>query len=225
LLTHNSNCITYIFLSIGLSRSELLDEMRLFLLAGFETTSTALAWFIHLMSKHPQVQQKIKAELASENCQGNLSLDRLDSLIYLDCVIKEVFRFCPPINGTVRTLTVDDRLPASGAQLFRGDQILIPFHSLARDTRYWSIDPELFYPERFLDADKNHHPYALIPFGAGHRQCIGQDLARFELKVIAATLMQHVTFGDGGCQVNSGGHLSKLTIMPKNVGVTIEFDK
>ncbi|CAF1131795.1 unnamed protein product [Adineta steineri] len=209
----------------GLSRNELLDEMRLFLLAGFETTSTALAWFIHLMSKHPQVQQNIKTELSNNNSQGLLSLDRLDSLVYLDCVIKEVFRFCPPINGTVRTLTVDDRLPETGAQLFRGDQILIPFHSLARDTRYWSIDPELFYPERFLGADKDHHPYALIPFGGGHRQCIGQDLARFELKVIAARLMQYVTFGDGGNQVNSGGHLSKLTIIPKHVGVTIDFDK
>jgi cytochrome P450 len=74
-----------------------------------------------------------------------------------------------------------------------------------------------------MGEDKNHHSYALIPFGSGHRQCIGQDLARFELKVIAARLMQQVTFGDGGSEVNAGGHLTRLTIMPKYVGVTIEF--
>jgi cytochrome P450 len=200
--------------------------MFLFLLAGFETTSTALAWFIHFMSKYPRVQQKIKAELMMVNDnKQDLSLECLDSLVYLDCVVNEVFRFFPPVNGTVRTLTMDDRLPESGAQLYKGDSVLIPFHNLARDIRYWSIDPELFYPERFLGEDKDHHPYALLPFGSGHRQCIGQDLARFELKVIVARLLQYVTFGDGGHQVNSGGHLTRITVMPKHVGVTIDFDR
>jgi cytochrome P450 len=200
--------------------------MFLFLLAGFETTSTALAWSIHFMSKYPRVQQKIKAELMMiDGEKQDLSLDRLDSLVYLDCVVNEVLRFSPPVNGTIRTLTMDDRLPESGAQLYKGESVLIPFHNLARDPRYWSIDPELFYPERFLGEDKNHHPYALIPFGHGHRQCIGSDLARFELKVIVARLLQHVTFGDGGPQVNSGGHLTTITVMPKHVGVTIAFDQ
>ncbi|UJR11972.1 hypothetical protein I4U23_016150 [Adineta vaga] len=209
----------------GLSRQEVLDEMLLFLVAGFETTATALAWFIHLMSKNSRVQHKIKAELASNG--GNtqdLTLDRLDSLVYLDCVVNEVFRFCPPLLAAVRTVGIDDVLPESGAQLHEGDEILIPIHNLARDSRLWSIDPDLFYPERFLEADKNHHPYALIPFSTGHRQCIGQDLARFELKVLAARLMQNVTFSDGGPQVNSGGHFVRVSVMPKQIGVKINFD-
>ncbi|CAF0917554.1 unnamed protein product [Rotaria sordida] len=209
----------------GLSRRELIDEMLLFLVAGFETSSTALAWLIHLMSKHPRVQQKIKAELIGDNEKQDLSLDRLDSLVYLDCVIKEVLRFCPPADGTNRTLTADDRLPITGAQLYKGDIVGIPIVNLARDNRYWSIDPNLFYSERFLGEDKDHHPYALIPFGGGHRQCAGQDLARFELKVITARLMQHVTFGDGGPEINAGGYVHKLTILPKHVGVIIEFDQ
>ncbi|CAF1274106.1 unnamed protein product [Rotaria magnacalcarata] len=207
----------------GLSRSEVLDELVLFLIAGYETTSTALAWFIHLMSKHPRVQQKIKAELTSDGHEHGLSLARLDSLVYLDCVINEVLRFCPPFDGSSRTLTTDDCLPSSGVQLYKGDQVIVPFYTLARDSRHWSIDPELFYPERFLREDKNHNPYALIPFGSGHRQCIGQDLARFELKLIAARLLQQVTFVDGGPEVNAGGHLMGATIRPKHVGVTIEF--
>ncbi|CAF0737712.1 unnamed protein product [Adineta steineri] len=209
----------------GLNRSEVLHEVLFFLLAGYETTSTALTWFIHLASKHPRVQQKIKAELLENNCKEDLSVEHLDSLVYLDCVIKEVLRFCPPVNGSARTLTMDDRLPESGTQLYAGDEVLIPFMNLARDPRYWSIDPELFYPERFLDEDKNHQSYALIPFGGGHRQCIGQDLARFELKIIIARLMQHVTFGDGGPEVNAGGHLQTATILPKHIGVTIQFEQ
>ncbi|CAF3983203.1 unnamed protein product, partial [Rotaria sp. Silwood1] len=51
-----------------------------------------------------------------------LTLDRLDSLVYLDAVINEVLRFAPPVDGTYRTLTVDDRLPESNAQLYKHDQ-------------------------------------------------------------------------------------------------------
>ncbi|CAF1292294.1 unnamed protein product [Rotaria sordida] len=208
----------------GLTRREILGEMLMFLIAGFETTSTALAWSIHLLSKHSEVQHKIKAELLKENVHHDLILDRLDSLIYLDCVIKEILRFSSPVETVSRTLTMDDRLPKSGIQLYKGDQIFIPVCILSRDPRYWSIDPELFYPERFLGEDKNHNAYAFLLFGSGRRQCIGQDLARFELKVIVAGLMQHVTFIDGGPEVNAGGRASGLTAMPKYVGVKIKFD-
>jgi hypothetical protein len=86
---------------------------------------------------------------------------------------------------------------------------------------YWSgsLGPDQFYPERFLieDQHSNDNRAASIPFGGGHRQCIGKDLARFELKVICARLMQHVTFGDGGPETNSGGYKQTDTIIPKNI--------
>ena len=192
-------------------------------MAGSETSGTALAWFIYFMSKNPRVQAKIKAELG-ENIHNRMTVEQIESLAYLDCVIREAFRFVPPAVGTIRTLLVDDQLPVSGVQLYKGDQVMIYFGLLSRDKRYWKIDPDLFYPERFQSEDKDHHPYVSIPFGGGHRQCIGQDLARFELKVIIARLMQCVTFGDGGAEVNSGGHVRKLTTIPKHVGVSIKFD-
>ena len=198
--------------------------MWTFLIAGFEANSTALAWSIHLLSKHPKVQEKIKMELCNSNVSKVLSVEQLDSLTYLDCVIKETLRFASPSDGASRSVLIDDRLPTSGVQLRKGDQLLIPLSILARDTRYWSIDPDIFYPERFLGEGEKHHPYAFLPFGSGHRQCIGQDLARFELKVILARLMQYVTFIDGGPHVNSGGHLQKLAIAPKYLGVSIQFD-
>lgn len=209
---------------IGLSRTEILNEMLGFMIAGFDTTSATLAWFVHLLSKHPRVQQRIKAELMEHGAKHDLSLGRLDSLIYLDCVVNEVLRFAMPANGTVRTLTTDDQLPESGFKIFKGETVYIPSYNLSRDTRYWKIDPELFYPERFLEEDKNYVPYTFLPFGGGHRQCIAQDLVRFELKLIMARLMQHVTIGDGGPEVNAGGYYTKMIIAPKYVGVTITFD-
>ncbi|CAF4308892.1 unnamed protein product [Rotaria magnacalcarata] len=211
------------FLLTGLSRKELFDEMLMFLIAGYETTSTALAWSIYQLSKNPRVQQKLKTELMQDSSSQYLTVHRVDSLIYLDCFINEVLRYSPTIDGTSRSVVVDDCLPKSGIRLYKGDQVLIPTSALSRDTRLWNIDPEQFYPERFLNEDKNHHPCALLPFGGGHRQCLGQDLARFELKVILARMLQQVTFVDGGPEVNAGGFSQTLTIIPKHVGVTIEF--
>jgi cytochrome P450 len=201
--------------------------MLSFLTSGSGPVSTALAWFIHLISKHPRVQSKIKRELAEHNIQ-HVSVEQLDLLVYLDCVLLELFRFAPPLHSSLRTVTVDDQLPASGVHLKKGEQVFISIYNLGRDTRYWSgsIDPDQFYPERFLikDQQSNDNRAAFIPFGGGHRQCIGKDLARFSLKIICVRLMQHVTFGDGGPEVNSGGYKQTDTIVPKNVGVTITFD-
>ncbi|CAF1445348.1 unnamed protein product, partial [Rotaria sp. Silwood1] len=208
----------------GLSRKELFDEMLMFMIAGYETTSTALAWSIYQLSKHPPVQQNIKTELMQYHSSQYLSLDHLDSLIYLDCFINEVLRYSPTIDGTYRSLLVDDYLPNSGTRLYKGNQVLIPTSALGQDPRHWKIDPKLFYSERFLNEDKDHHPYALLPFGGGHRQCFGQDLARLELKVILARMLQQVTFGDGGPEANAGGYIQAVTIMPKHVGVTIDFN-
>ncbi|CAF2945095.1 unnamed protein product [Rotaria sp. Silwood2] len=154
---------------ICLSRNEVLHEMLLLLVAGFETGATSLACFIHLISNHPHVQQKIKSELMNNNAQRDLPIEKLNSLIYLDCVIKKVFRYSPPFTGTYRILTTDDYLPTSGIQLFKDDQIFILIYNLAVDTKLWSIDPNKFYSERFLDQGRqHHHPYTWIPFGTGH---------------------------------------------------------
>src|SRR5690242_9907156 len=108
------------------------------------------------MSKNSRIQQKIKEELRGEDNRQVLSIDRLDSLVYLDCVVKEVLRFAPPGDLSLRTLTIDDRLPDSGIQLYKGEQVYIPLYTLARDPQLWSYDPDSFYPERFLGEDKNH---------------------------------------------------------------------
>ncbi len=88
------------------------------------------------MSKQSRIQAKIKAGL-DDNKNNSLTIEQLDSLVYLDCVLEETFRFIPPDAGTVHSLTVDHRLPASGGvQLHKGDEIFIPFHNLSRDKRY-----------------------------------------------------------------------------------------
>lgn len=216
-------------IDLGLSREEVMCEMLSFLSAGYGTTSTSLMWFIYCMSKNRQIQQKIKDELAPLNGQ-RFTLEELDTFTYLDCVLRELFRLLGPVLGTVRTLIADDRLPSSGAPLKKGETVMISFYSLARDPRYWSEKYDLneFHPERFVDdvdeEEKKNNLAALMAFGGGHRQCMGQELARFELKIICARLMQFVTFGDGGPELNAGGYDVTDTNKPKHLGVTITFD-
>ncbi|CAF0891465.1 unnamed protein product [Didymodactylos carnosus] len=208
----------------GLSRAELLDEILVSFAAGFETTSTALSWAIFYLSKHPYVQDKIKQELRDNKITTDtcLTADLLDRLTYIDCVMKEVLRFAPVVDCQLRTLTQDDEI--NGLQLKKGDSVLTAFYNAHMDKRCWTLNPQEFLPERFLNADKNHHPCALGIFGGGHRACIGQDLARLELKTIITRLMQFVTFVDGGEEKNSGGKRQELTCVPKHVAVYIHFD-
>ena len=213
-----------LFFFLGLSREELLDEIFVLLIAGFATTSSAISWFIYFMSKYPKVQNKLKNELKTNGIIKNthLTIDLLNRLTYVDCVLKELLRFAPIVNSARRTLTRDDVI--DGVRLKKGDSILIPIYNLHMDRRYWKLDPSEFIPERFDKDDQNHHPFALLPFGGGHRQCIGQELARFELKAIMTRLMQNLTFIDGGESSNTGGHRQSLTNSPRNIGVYIQTE-
>ncbi len=102
---------------------------------------------------------------------------------------------------------------------------MIGLHIIDTDARYWHHgDPMNFIPERFLAEDKNHHPYAMLPFGGGHRACIGQDLAWLELKLIIIRLMQRgVTFED--TPENTGGYEEPMICYPKNIAVRVHIDR
>ena len=208
-----------------LTPEEVFDEVSLSILGGFETTSTTLSWFIFYMSKYPDVQQKIKDELKTNNLFYNtpLTQDRLDSLIYVECVTKEVLRFAPIAGAFTRQATCDDMI--DNIPIKKGDIVIIASQNLHLDPRYWKIDPTKFIPERFLSEDKYPPQYAYMPFGGGHRACAGQDLAFFELKIAITRLMQRVTFEDPGNEAdNSGQYMQRITCFPKHLAVRVRID-
>ncbi|CAF3475086.1 unnamed protein product [Rotaria sp. Silwood1] len=209
----------------SLSNNELFDEVCLSMVAGFETTSTALSWFFFLMSKHPDVQAKIKEELHRHGLTSDaiLTPEDLDELVYVECVMKEILRYAPIAAAIVRQATRDDLI--NDIIVKKGDIFLIATQNMHRDPRYWKIDPMKFFPERFLDEDKYPTPYAYMPFGGGHRICIGQDLALFEFKIAIARFMQRITIEDAGNEANnSGGFQQRITCFPKHVAVRVYID-
>ncbi|CAF0771106.1 unnamed protein product [Rotaria sordida] len=209
----------------SLSPTELFDEVSLSMVAGFETTSTALSWFFFFMSKYSDVQAKIKEELYRHGLTSDaiLTPEDLDELVYMECVMKEILRYAPITAGIVRQATRDDVI--NDIIVKKGDIFLIATQNMHRDPRYWKIDPMKFLPERFLDEDKHPTPYAYMPFGGGHRACIGQDLALFEFKIAITQLMQRITIEDAGNEANnSGGFIQRITCFPKHVAVRVYMD-
>ncbi|CAF3801241.1 unnamed protein product [Rotaria sordida] len=215
----------------GLTKEELFDEVVLFIVAGTETSSSALAWFVYFASKNPSVQEQIKMELRQHNVTVNTPLtgELLDKLVYVECVIKEVLRHAPIAAGIARNILQDDEIGKGihvddipAIRVRAGDMIYIMISNLHHDPRYWNLDPQQFLPERFLGEDCHHHPYAFLPFGGGHRACAGRELAFFELKTIITRLMQFLTFID--CNQNTGGYQQKTICFPKNLAVIVRFD-
>jgi cytochrome P450 len=129
-----------------------------------------------------------------------------------------------PVAGVTTRIALCDTI-VDNVSIRRGQTIIIGMHNINTDARYWHHgDPTKFIPERFLGEDKNHHPYAMLPFGGGHRACLGQDLAWLELKVIIVRLMQRgITFED--TPENTGGYEERLTCFPKKMAVRVCIER
>jgi cytochrome P450 family 135 len=158
-----------------LTDQELRDQLVTLLLAGQETTATALAWCFERLVRHPATLARLKAKLDSD-----------DGDAYLDAVIHETLRVRPPIDGAWRKLA--GPLELGGYRMPAGTLVVASF-TMAHASEAFA-QPDQFYPERFLDQPPP--AYAWIPFGGGPRRCIGASFAVMEMKTILRTVLQHV---------------------------------
>lgn len=168
-----------------LSDSELRDELVTMLLAGHETTATALSWAFANILSHPEVAQRLRLEVETARGEGGaLDVGAVPKLEYLDAVIKESLRLRPIVPDVVRKLTrpttvAGHEIPAGAA--------LMPTISLAhRRAESWP-EPLRFNPDRFVGAKVD--PNAWLPFGGGVRRCIGFAFALYEMKIVLAQLL------------------------------------
>ena len=172
----------------AMTDEQLRVEVTTFLLAGQETTSLALTWTWYLLSQNPRARQRLEDELDAVLDGRPPEYPDLANLPYLRMVIDEAMRLYPPAWGFSRQALADDRL--GGFQLPRGWLAFVIPYVLHRLPAFWTdpdaFDPERFSPERSADRPK----FAYIPFGAGPRQCIGNQFALIETQLIVATLAQ-----------------------------------
>jgi cytochrome P450 len=172
----------------AMSSQQAHDETLTLLLAGHETTAVALSWTFALLARHPQVGERLRAEVASALAGRPPSIEDLPALPYTRMVIDEALRLYPPAWAILRRAIGDDEI--GSYHIPARSNIFISPWAIHRHPAFWD-DPEAFDPDRFSPARSADRPhFAYLPFGGGPRQCIGNTFALTEAQLILAAVTQ-----------------------------------
>ena len=162
-----------------MSERELVDEAMTLIVAGHETTASALNWTWYLLSQNREAERLLHAEIDAAEEKAAPSLADMESLSYTKNVVDEALRLYPPGWMLSRRTIAPDVL--SGFEVPAGTDVLVSPYLLHRHPRYWK-EPAAFRPERFDAAHESERPrFAYMPFAAGPRHCIGETLALYEM--------------------------------------------
>ncbi|XP_029843194.2 cytochrome P450 3A2-like [Ixodes scapularis] len=177
-----------------LSNAEVHANAQVFLIAGTETSRTALTFTSYLLAKFQDVQDRLRTEITAVlERDGKFSYDNVFSMRYLDQVISESLRFYPPVTGFI-TRTCQHDYEYNGLKIPAGISVLIPPYQLHHDPNLWT-EPEKFDPERFSAENKgSFDPMAFQPFGNGPRNCVGLRFAQLEMKLTLAKMLAKYRF-------------------------------
>lgn len=169
----------------ALTDDELRDELMTLLVAGHETTATALAWTLERVTRHPEILARLRDEQAAG-----------DGSLYLDAVVKEALRLRPVVPAVVRQLQAPMTL---GPWDLPAQVNVAPSIYLLHRRPDLYPDPLAFRPERFLGED-TPGTYEWIPFGGGVRRCLGAGFALLELREVLSVVLR-----DAPPRVSGGG--------------------
>ncbi|PIG82069.1 cytochrome P450 [Aspergillus arachidicola] len=175
------------------SEPALHDDSRVVVIAGSDTTASALANIIYFLAKHPQILRKLQTQLDSAMPNGPQSwtYDKAKTISYIDDIIHESLRLRPSVSGGGYRVT-----PAEGLQIdevfIPGDvNVFVPQQLIQTDERYYKFSKE-FIPERWgekkIELGTDKAPY--FPFSLGIYGCVGKNLAMLSLRVAISTLAQ-----------------------------------
>ena len=200
---------------------QIKDEALTFVLAGSETTGNLMTWTIYLLMHHEQVLKDCREEI--DRVLGNETsptFEHLADLQIIEAVLYESLRLYPPAPIFVRECKEPHRIntPDNQQEIYipTGTHVLVSVYTVHRNEKYWSNPNEFNYKRWLRDPvtklkPKLSHPYAFIPFAQGTRNCIGQNFAILEAKVILAMFLQQCDF-----QLIPG-----QVIVPESKGVTM----
>ncbi len=175
-----------------MSDRQLLDETMTLIVAGHETTASALNSTWLLLSQHPEVEARLHEEVDAVLGAELPDIERLARLPYTLQVAQEALRLYPPGWLLTRRALGEDEV--GGYHAPPGTQVFISPYIIHRHPAYWRT-PELFDPDRFApDRVKARPHFAYVPFSAGPRGCVGELLALVEMQMHLAAMARHVRF-------------------------------
>jgi cytochrome P450 len=176
----------------SLDDAEIRDQVLIFLLAGHETTSTALTFTLHLLGRHPDVQRRVREEVEAVIGERMPTADDVPALAYTTMALKEAMRLYPSAPLLGRFAVADDEV--RGYRIPAGSNVIVAPWVTHRHPGFWD-EPERFDPERFTpEREKARHRYAWFPFGGGPRGCIGQHFSMLESAIALAVLVRDFEF-------------------------------
>ncbi|PIL36501.1 cytochrome P450 [Ganoderma sinense ZZ0214-1] len=202
--------------SLQMSQEEIMAQMKVLILAGYETTSISLTWALIELSRKPETQERLREELKNEFPNADPTWEQLTNgagLHYLDAVVHEILRLHAPLNVTNRVAAKDDVIPLSAplrlptgelvdsVTITEGTLVTVPISCMNTAVAYWGPDAREFRPERWLSEDglpkkaqevQGHRH--LLTFVDGHRMCLGRGFALAEFKAVLGVLVKNYRF-------------------------------
>ncbi|XP_059612892.1 cytochrome P450 6a2-like [Phlebotomus argentipes] len=176
--------------------NEVVANAFLFLVAGFETSSTTMQFCLLELANAIEIQDRLREEIKTvlERYDNKITYEALSEMKYLDQVINETLRKHPVAGILSRSIKNDYKVPNTEVILEKGNQIFIPVLAIHHDPDIYP-DPDKFDPERFTpEAVKSRHPYAFLAFGEGPRNCIGMRFGMMQTKIGISCLLMNYKF-------------------------------
>ncbi|OAA74690.1 Cytochrome P450 [Akanthomyces lecanii RCEF 1005] len=181
----------------GLSVDDMQAELQNIFFASFDTTTALLANLVHALAQRPDIQKKLRDEIAVLQGATPTKQD-ISAMPYLRCVLYEGLRLYTPVASHSRQAAVDTTLPRGGGPdgqspvaVRAGTSVVWSIYALNRSPLHYGHDWAVFRPERWAD---NLRPLAtsphFMPFGSGPRSCIGQQMAQTEISYVLVRLLQ-----------------------------------
>ncbi|KNA16181.1 hypothetical protein SOVF_091470, partial [Spinacia oleracea] len=179
---------------IELTIEEVINESKLFYLAGQGTTSTLLVWTLIMLARHQNWQARAREEVLNTFGNRNPDFQGLNHLKIVNMILQEVLRLYPPVLELNRTVNKDIRV--GDVFLPAGVLVNLPILLIQQDEKLWGDDAKEFKPERFSEgiskATKGNMSF--FSFGWGPRICIGSNFAMIEAKMTLALILQRFSF-------------------------------
>lgn len=171
----------------SISDENISNDLLIFMLAGHDTTATALTYSLWILGHHPDIQDRVAAEAAAIG-DRELTPDDVPQLGYTVQVLHESLRLCPPAAGVARLATRD--IAVAGYRVQAGSLLAVGLYALHHDPTLWpdpmKFDPDRFSPEKVKARDR----WQFLPFLGGGRPCIGEHFARLETTLALATIVR-----------------------------------
>ncbi|XP_063242831.1 cytochrome P450 6a8-like [Bacillus rossius redtenbacheri] len=180
----------------GLTDDEIMAQVFIFFLAGFETSSTAITFCLYELALNGDVQDRLRSEVEATLGAhgGRLTHEAVQSMEYLDMVVSETLRKYPPLAFLNRECTRTYRMPGTSWHVEPGTSVVVSLLGLHRDPAHFP-DPLRFDPERFSEQQRGRRPSCVyMPFGEGPRACVGMRFGLMQVKVGLILLLESFVF-------------------------------